>query len=60
MSLERLADQYFRHLSVERGVAKNTLLAYRRDIARYLDYLKRQGVTDATEITELTVSGFAQ
>jgi integrase/recombinase XerD len=60
MSLERLADQYFRHLSVERGVAKNTLLAYRRDIARYLDYLKRKGITDATEITELTVSGFAQ
>lgn len=60
MSLERLADQYFRHLSVERGVAKNTILAYRRDITRYLDYLNRHGIAEAAEISELTVADFAQ
>lgn len=60
MSLERLADQYFRHLAVERGMAKNTLLAYRRDLARYLDFLAGRGVDSVEEITELTVADFAQ
>ena len=60
MSLERLADQYFRHLAVERGMAKNTLLAYKRDIGRYLDFLADKGIDSVTGITELHVADFAQ
>lgn len=60
MSLERLADQYFRHLAVERGMAKNTLLAYKRDIGRYLDFLANKGIDSVTGITELHVADFAQ
>ena len=60
MSLERLADQYFRHLAVERGMAKNTLLAYKRDIGRYLEFLTDRGVDSVTGITELHVADFAQ
>jgi integrase/recombinase XerD len=60
MTLERLADQYFRHLAVERGISKNTLMAYRRDIGRYLDYLLGRGVETVDGITELVVGDFAQ
>ncbi|MCX8529087.1 MAG: site-specific tyrosine recombinase XerD [Rhodoluna sp.] len=60
MTLEKLADQYFRHLAVERGMAKNTLLAYRRDIARYLDFLAGRGVESVSGITELLVGDFSQ
>lgn len=60
MALEKLAESYFRHLTVERGMAKNTLLAYRRDIARYLDYLEKQGIDTVDAVGELTVSAFAQ
>lgn len=60
MSIERLTDQYFRHLAVERGMAKNTLLAYRRDLKRYQDFLFDRGVDSVDAITELVVSDFAQ
>jgi integrase/recombinase XerD len=60
MSIERLSDQYFRHLAVERGMAKNTLLAYRRDLKRYQDFLVDRGVDSVDAITELVVSDFAQ
>ena len=60
MSLEKLADGYFRHLTVERGMAKNTLLAYRRDIARYLSFLEARKIDSPNEVTELTVGDFAQ
>jgi integrase/recombinase XerD len=60
VSLEKLADGYFRHLTVERGMAKNTLLAYRRDIARYLSFLEARKIDSLNEVTELTVADFAQ
>ena len=39
----RVVASYLDHLAVERGVAANTLLSYRRDLDRYLDYLDAAG-----------------
>lgn len=33
-------DEFMNHLSVERGLAQNTLMAYRTDLLKYTDYLK--------------------
>ena len=60
MSLDRLTENYFRHLAVERGMAKNTLLAYRRDLSRYLAFLEVRGVDSVNAITEVLVADFAQ
>jgi integrase/recombinase XerD len=46
------------HLAVERGVARNTLSAYRRDLARYLDYLADRGVGSIADVDASTVRGF--
>lgn len=46
------------HLAVERGVAANTLSAYRRDLDRYLDYLAARGVGSVADIDPVLVSGF--
>jgi len=43
-------DRYLRHLSVERGLSKNTLSAYKGDLARYFIYL------ETISFTEITVS----
>jgi integrase/recombinase XerD len=51
-------SRFMDYLSVERGLAKNTLDAYGRDLARYSAYLQAKGVTDATEADENIVSGF--
>jgi integrase/recombinase XerD len=45
-------------LSVERGLARNTLEAYRRDLARYAAYLRSRGLTDASRADETAVSEF--
>ncbi len=45
-------------LTVERGLSRNTLEAYRRDLGRYVRYLQDRGITDASEVDEATVAGF--
>ena len=44
-------EVFLDHLAVERGLSRNTLLAYRRDIARYSEFLTSKGksATDAVE-----------
>jgi integrase/recombinase XerD len=59
-SLQRSVDSYLRHLTIERGMAKNTLLAYKRDLAKYLEILEKEGITDSAQVTELVVRDFAQ
>ncbi len=59
-SLQRSVDGYLRHLTIERGMAKNTLLAYKRDLGKYLEALEKIGITDSAEITEIVVRNFAQ
>ena len=49
---------YLDHLSVERGLAANTLAAYRRDLARYTGYLRAAGIDDPAAVREGDVSGF--
>lgn len=53
-------DSYLRHLTIERGMAKNTLLAYRRDLTRYHVFLVSHQIESANQITELLVRDFTQ
>ncbi len=45
-------------LTVERGLSKNTLEAYRRDLTRYGAYLTARNLADATRVDEETVAEF--
>jgi len=56
--LQRAVRTYLDHLTVERGLAANTLLSYRRDLRRYQAYLAGQGVDELSGVTEALVSGF--
>ena len=57
---ESLVDSYIRHLTSERGVAKNTIAAYKRDLRRYLDFLGARGIDSIDQIGELVVQDFAE
>jgi len=59
-SLQRSVDSYLRHLTIERGMAKNTLLAYKRDLAKYLEMLEKVGISDSSEVTEIAIRNFSQ
>jgi len=51
-------ERYLDHLTVERGLAENTIAAYRRDLARYAAFVRRRGLRDARAIDEHTIASF--
>jgi integrase/recombinase XerD len=54
----RAIRTYLDHLSVERGLAANTLTSYRRDLRRYQEYLEELGIETLDAVTEATVTSF--
>jgi integrase/recombinase XerD len=51
-------DRYLRHLSVERGLSKNTLSAYKSDLSRYLTHLETLSL-DAITVNSNHLSDFS-
>ncbi|TWJ19802.1 site-specific tyrosine recombinase XerD [Geobacter argillaceus] len=51
-------DLFLSYLTVEKGLTRNTLAAYSRDIGRYLDYLEQSRITVPDMIRPLQVAGF--
>ena len=54
----RAVRTYLDHLTVEKGLALNTLTSYRRDLRRYLEFLGQQGIGDLGAVSEATVTSF--
>ena len=50
---------FLEHLTVERGLADNTLLAYRRDLERFAEHCAASGLRTPQEIEEQAVAEFA-
>jgi integrase/recombinase XerD len=46
------------HLTIERGVAANTISSYRRDLRRYAEFLADRRIDDLRSVSELDVSDF--
>ena len=52
------ARRYLDHLTVERGLADNTLAAYRRDLERYLAFLHDRDVDDLNGVDPRLIRAF--
>jgi integrase/recombinase XerD len=57
-ALETQIQGYLDHLTIERGVAANTLSSYRRDLRRYAAHLTQRGIADLAKVAEADVSDF--
>ncbi|OBI51628.1 site-specific tyrosine recombinase XerD [Mycobacterium kyorinense] len=56
--LQAQLQGYLDHLTIERGVAANTLSSYRRDLRRYSEYLALRGIDDLAGVSESDVTEF--
>ena len=58
-SLDEAIDGYLRHLKIERHLAKNTVLAYQRDLSQFAESCQGQGVVDdVMRLTDRHISAF--
>jgi len=58
LTLDAQMQGYLDHLTIERGVAANTLSSYRRDLRRYSKHLEERGFHDLAAVGESDVSEF--
>ena len=58
-SLAVAAGEYLDYLAVERGLARNTIAAYRRDLTTYCAYLERVGIVSFEEVTRQVVEALS-
>jgi integrase/recombinase XerD len=56
--LDLAVTGYLEHLTIERGLATNSLAAYRRDLDRYVSFLTAQGVRTPHDVTRTHVRDF--
>ena len=52
------AAAWLTHLGVERGLSRNTLAAYSRDVARYVEHCTAGGAREPRDVTEADVHAF--
>jgi len=56
--MDQMLDQFLHFLIVEKGLAKNTIEAYGRDLNRFLDHLKAKGIQDILSVGKFDVRAF--
>ena len=59
LQLLGLIQTYLDHLTVERGMSRHTVAAYRRDLHRYADYLAELGVSDPSQVSSAMIGNYA-
>jgi integrase/recombinase XerD len=57
-ALDAQLQGYLDYLTIEKGVAANTLSSYRRDLRRYSKHLSDRGIHDLADVGENDVSEF--
>ena len=51
-------ENYSHYLSVEKGLARNTLESYRRDLQKFLKYLEKKKITAPQEIDRQAITDY--
>ncbi|PRI10603.1 site-specific integrase [Leucobacter massiliensis] len=58
LSPEAGMERYLRHVALERGLAANSLAAYRRDLSAYAEWLAGRGIADLGAVAPEALSEY--
>ena len=58
MDTDALVERYLNHVRVEGGLSRNTVDAYRRDLAKFQRYLRQRKIGHLRQVTPDTVRSF--
>jgi len=56
--MKELIDTFLNYLSVERGLARNTIISYREDLNSYMDFIARRKINALAKITKNDIINF--
>ncbi|MDO8662043.1 MAG: site-specific tyrosine recombinase XerD [Candidatus Omnitrophota bacterium] len=56
--MKELIDTFLNYLSVERGLANNTIISYREDLNMYLDFIEKSNVSILSKISKNNITNF--
>ena len=56
--MEVYLEAYIDYLKVEKGLAYNSISAYSEDLRKYIQYLKKEGITDPKSIIRKNITDF--
>ncbi len=58
--MKEFIEEFINYLSIERGLSANTILAYRRDLSKYVKFLAKQNISAADQIKRDQITSFMQ
>ena len=53
--MEKIIEEYYSYLRGEKKASQNTFDSYRRDINRFMEYVKSKGIIDITKVLNTTI-----
>jgi len=56
--LEETLECFLDYLSIERGLAQNTIISYRYDLTKYISFLKKNKITFFTKTNKILVNNY--
>ncbi len=56
--MKELIDTFLNYLSVERGLANNTIISYREDLNTYLDFIEKSNIAVLSKISKNNITNF--
>ena len=60
MTPEAAVEAYLRHVGIERGLSRNTVAAYRRDLGAYAEWLAERDIHDIAAVGSRDVDDYAR
>lgn len=57
-SVDAYLDNFLHYLIVEKGLSKNTLESYSRDLQKFINFLEQNNIPDIDQVTNLEIMSF--